>query len=54
MIELGLSEFGACLMIFTVATNLRTYRFQLLAAHAGTHLITSWHMSMMCTSAADR
>jgi hypothetical protein len=24
MIELGLREFGACLMIFTCATNLRT------------------------------
>ncbi len=36
MIKLYLYQFGACLMIFSVAEILRTCRFRALVAHAGT------------------
>jgi hypothetical protein len=40
MLILYCCEFGVRVMIFSFAKNLRTYRFCVLAAHAGTDMIT--------------
>ena len=53
MIELGLCEFGASLMIFTSATNLRTYRFRSLVLRAGTNITIRQSMLTMHTSVSD-